>query len=184
MKKLSNTFMVDKQDDENASSIMEKIFGGSEDDNMFSNVYSIIEWKMSDWFIKKGVKQKKEDIYIYVESIPDDFKTYTVENDKFLRICVKHKIKADKDGYKKIKSRFIIKNFKTSYKTIINGLDLIKIINYMEITDVPNTKLANVKIDTSISLFLPLKDDFENYIVEIFNTINDNFKKKLSPCKN
>ena len=182
MKNLSNTFMVDRQDGENASSIMEKIFGGSEDDNMFSNVYRIVEWNMSDWFIKKGVKQKKEDIYIYVESIPDYFKSYTVENDKFLRICVKHKIKADKDGYKKIKSRFIIKNFKMSYKTIINSLDLIKVINYMEITDVPNTKLANVKIDTNISLSIPMKDDFENYIVGIFDMINDNFKKKLCTC--
>jgi hypothetical protein len=50
----------------------------------------------------------------------------------------------------------------------------------MEITDVPNTKLVNINIDTSINIFLPLKDEFENYIVEIFNTINDNFKKKLS----
>lgn len=172
--------MVDKKDDENASTMMEKIFGGKEDDNMFSNVYRIIEWKMSDWFIKKGVKQKKEDIYIYVDSIPDYFKAYTEENDKFLRICIKHKLKVDKDGYKKLKSRFIIKNFKRSYKTLINGLDLIKIINYMEITDVPNTKLVNINIDTSINIFLPLKDEFENYIVEIFNTINDNFKKKLS----
>lgn len=172
--------MVDKKDGENANSIMEKVFGGSEDDNMFSSVYRIIEWKMSDWFVKAGVKQKKEDIYIYVDSIPDYFKPYTVENDKYLRICVKHKIKVDKDGFKKIKSRFIIKNFKSSYKTIINGLDLIKIINYMEITDVPNTMLGNVKIDTSISLFIPMKDEFENYLVDIFNIINENFKKKLS----
>ena len=179
MKKLNNTFMIDKKDDENAASMMEKIFSGKEDDNMFSDVYSIKEWKMSDWFVKKGVKQKKEDVYIYVPSIPDYFKGYTVENDKFLRICIKHKIKADKDGYKKLKSRFIIKNFKSSYKSIINGLDLIKIINYMEITDVPNTKLINVNINTTINLFIPLKDDFENYLVDIFNDINDNFKKKL-----
>ena len=171
--------MIDKKDDENAASMMEKIFSGKEDDNMFSDVYSIKEWKMSDWFVKKGVKQKKEDVYIYVPSIPDYFKGYTVENDKFLRICIKHKIKADKDGYKKLKSRFIIKNFKSSYKSIINGLDLIKIINYMEITDVPNTKLINVNINTTINLFIPLKDDFENYLVDIFNDINDNFKKKL-----
>jgi hypothetical protein len=180
MKKLNNTFMIDKKDHENASTMMEKIFSGKEDDNMFSDVYRIIEWKMSDWFIKKGVKQKKEDIYIYVDSIPDYFKAYTEENDKYLRICIKHKLKVDKDGYKKLKSRFIIKNFKKSYKTLINGLDLIKIINYMEITDVPNTKLVNINIDTSINIFLPLKDEFESYIVEIFNTINDNFKKKLS----
>lgn len=180
MKKLNNTFMVDKKDTDNVNSIIEKIFGGKEDDNMFSNVYSIIEWKMSDWFIKKGVKQKKEDIYIYVDSIPDYFKAYTIENDKFLRICIKHKIKIDNDGYKKIKSRFIIKNFKQSYKTLINGLDLIKIINYMEISDVANTNLVNVNINTSINLYIPLKDDFENYIADIFNIINDNFKKKLS----
>lgn len=179
MKKLNNTFMIDKKDDENAASMMEKIFSGKEDDNMFSNVYSIKEWKMSDWFVKKGVKQKKEDVYIYVPSIPDYFMGYTVENDKFLRICIKHKIKADKDGYKKLKSRFIIKNFKSCYKSLINGLDLIKIINYMEITDVPNTKLINVNINTTINLFIPLKDDFENYLVDIFNDINDNFKKKL-----
>lgn len=180
MKNLSNTFMVDRKEDENAHSIMEKVFGGKEDDNMFSNVYRIVEWKMSDWFVKKGVKQKKEDIYIYVESIPDYFKPYTVENDKFLRICVKHKIKVDKDGYKKIKSRFIIKNLKSGYRTIVNGLELIKIINYMEITDVPNTMLVNVKIDTTINLFIPMKDEFENYIADIFNVINDNFKKKLA----
>jgi hypothetical protein len=180
MKKLSNTFMVDKKDGENATSVMEKVFGGSEDENMFSNVYRIVEWKMSDWFIKNSVKQKKEDIYLYVDSIPDYFKSYTVENDKYLRICVKHKIKSDSDGYKKIKSRFMIKNFKSSYKTIINGLDLIKIINYMEITDVPNTMLVNVKIDTNISLSIPMKDDFENYLIDIFNMINENLKNKLS----
>jgi hypothetical protein len=179
MKKLNNTFMIDKKDDENANTMMEKIFSGKEDDNMFSEVYSIIEWKMSDWFVKNGVKQKKEDVYIYVASIPDYFKAYTVENDKFLRICIKHKLKTDKDGYKKLKSKFFIKNFKSSYKSLINGLNLIKIINYMEITDVPNTKLVNININTNINLFIPLKDDFENYLVDIFNVINDNFKKKL-----
>ena len=79
MKKLNNTFMIDKKDGDTVDSIMNKIFGeDDETDNMFSNVYRIEEWKMSDWFVKKGVKQKKEDIYIYVESIPDYFKTYTV----------------------------------------------------------------------------------------------------------
>jgi hypothetical protein len=180
MKKLNNTFMIDKKDDENASSMMEKIFSGKEDDNMFSEVYSIKEWKMSDWFVKNGVKQKKEDVYLYVPSIPDYFKGYTEENDKFLRICIKHKLKKDKDGYKKLKSKFIIRNFKSNYKSLINGLNLIKIINYMEITDVPNTRLVNININTTINLFIPLKDDFENYLVDIFNDINDNFKKKLS----
>jgi len=198
MKKLNNTFLIDRKDDENASSIMEKLFSGKEDDNMFSNVYKIIEWKMSDWFIKNGVKQKKEDIYLYVESLPDYFTQYIVENDKFLRICVKHKIKEAKatkavkkdgsesnesngsNGYKKIKSKFIIKNFKSGYRSIINGLDLIKVINYMEITEVPNTRLINVNISTDINLCIPMKDDFENYLATTFDSINVNLQKKLS----
>lgn len=186
MKKLNNTFLIEKKENENANSIMDKIFGGAEDDNMFPNIYKIIEWKMSDWFIKKGVKQKKEDVYLYVESLPDYFKQYTIENDKYLRICVKHKIKevkgasGENTGYKKIKSRFIIKNFKSCYRSIINGLDLIKIINYMEITEVPNTQLININISTTISFCIPLKDDFETYIAGIFDGINDNLKKKLS----
>lgn len=180
MKKLNNTFLIDKKDDVNTNTIMNIIFDTEETNSMFSNVYKIIEWKMSEWFIKKGVTQKKEDFYIYVESLPDFFKAYTVENDKFLRVCVKHKIKVDKEGYKKVKSKFIIKNFKSTYKSIVNGLNLIKIINYMEITDVPKTKLINVNINTEINLFLPSKEEFETYLIDIFNIINENFKLKLT----
>lgn len=180
MKKLSSTIMVDKYDGIDTNAVMNSIFSCDEDDDLFNNVYKTIKWEMSEWFIKKGVKQKKEDIYIYVETLPDYFKSYTVENDKFLRICIKHKIKVDNDGYKKIKSRFIIKNIKSKYRSIINGLDLIKIINYMEINDIPNTKLINVNLNTEINLTIPYKNDFENYLAGVFETINENFRKKLT----
>jgi hypothetical protein len=180
MKKLSNTIMVDKDDGIDTNAVMNSIFSCDEDDDLFNNVYKTIKWEMSEWFIKKGVKQKKEDIYIYVETLPDYFKSYTVENDKFLQICIKHKIKVDDDGYKKIKSRFIIKNIKSKYRSIINGLDLIKIINYMEINDIPNTKLINVNLNTEINLTIPYKNDFENYLAGVFETINENFRKKLT----
>ena len=180
MKKLSSTIMVDKYDGIDANAVMNSIFSCDEDDDLFNNVYKTIKWEMSEWFIKKGVKQKKEDIYIYVETLPDYFKSYTVENDKFLRICIKHKIKVDNDGYKKIKSRFIIKNIKSKYRSIINGLDLIKIINYMEINDIPNTKLINVNLNTEINLTIPYKNNFENYLAGVFETINENFRKKLT----
>jgi hypothetical protein len=180
MKKLHNSIMVDKDDNTNAKTVMNNIFSCDENDDLFNNVYKTIEWEMSEWFVKNGVTQKKEDIYIYVETLPDYFKSYTVENDKFLRICIKHKIKADDEGYKKIKSRFIIKNIKSKYRSIINGLDLIKIINYMEINDIPNTKLINVNLNTEINLTIPYKNDFENYLAGIFETINENFKKKLT----
>ena len=180
MKKLSNTIMVDKDDGIDTNAVMNSIFSCDEDDDLFNNVYKTIKWEMSEWFIKKGVKQKKEDIYIYVETLPDYFKSYTVENDKFLRICIKHKIKVDDDGYKNINSRFIIKNIKSKYRSIINGLDLIKIINYMEINDIPNTKLINVNLNTEINLTIPYKNDFENYLAGVFETINENFRKKLT----
>jgi hypothetical protein len=129
---------------------------------------------------KRGNTKEGRYIYIYVETLPDYFKSYTVEKDKYLRICIKHKIKVDDAGYKKIKSRFIIKNIKSKYKSIINGLDLIKIINYMEINDIPNTKLINVNLNTEIKLSIPYKEDFENYLAGIFETINENFRKKLT----
>lgn len=179
MKKLNNTIIIDKKDGIDTNTILENIFS-SENNSIFDNVYKIIEWKMSDWFTKKGVTQKKEDIYIYVDSLPDYFKAYTIENDKYLRICIKHKIKTNNIGYKKIKSRFIIKNIKSKYNNLIKSLALIKIINYMEISDIPNTKLINVNLNTEINLHLPYKDGFENYLVDIFNTINDNFKTKLN----
>jgi len=180
MKKLSSTIMVDKYDGIDSTAVMNSIFSCDEDDDLFNNVYKTIKWEISERFIKKGVKQKKEDIYIYVETLPDYFKSYTLENDKFLRICIKHKIKVDNDGYKKIKSRFIIKNIKSKYRSIINGLDLIKIINYMEINDIPNTKLINVNLNTEINLTIPYKNDFENYLAGVFETINENFRKKLT----
>jgi hypothetical protein len=180
MKKLNSIIIVDKNDDTDAKTVMNKIFTYKEDDQLFNNIYKTIEWKMSEWFIKKGITQKKEDIYIYVETLPDYFKSYTVENDKYLRVCIKHKIKVDDVGYKKIKSKFFIKNIKSKYRNIINGLDLIKIINYMEINDIPNTKLINVNLNTEIKLSIPYKDDFENYLANIFETINENFRTKLT----
>ena len=180
MKKLNSTFLVDKIDTADVDSIMNKLFSCEDDNNLFESVYKIIEWKMSDWFIKKGVKQKKEDIYIYVDTLPDYFKAYTIENDKYLRICIKHKIKSDGTDYKKIKSRFIIKNLKSTYKSLINSLNLIKVINYMEITDIPKTKLINVNINTEINLSIPSKDEFEKYLVGMFDNINEKLKIKMS----
>jgi hypothetical protein len=181
MKKLNNTFFIDKHDNMSVDSAMKIIFSIEQDNKgVFNNLYKIIEWNMGDWIINKGVKHMREDFYIYVESLPDFFKAYTVENDKYLRVRVKHKMKVDTEGFKRIKSRFSIKNLKPSYKCIVNGLELIKIINYMEISDVPNTKLLNININTDINLTLPSKNDIENYLLNVFDVINENFKKKLT----
>jgi DNA-binding cell septation regulator SpoVG len=181
MKQLNNTFFIDKHDKMSVDSAMKIIFSIEEDNKgVFNNLYKIIEWNMGDWIINKGVKHMREDFYIYVETLPDFFKAYTVENDKYLRVRVKHKMKVDNEGFKRIKSRFSIKNLKPSYKCIVNGLELIKIINYMEISDVPNTRLLNININTDINLTLPSKNDIENYLLNVFDVINENFKKKLT----
>ncbi len=181
MKQLNNTFFIDKHDKMSVDSAMKIIFSIEEDNKgVFNNLYKIIEWNMGDWIINKGVKHMREDFYIYVETLPDFFKAYTVENDKYLRVRVKHKMKVDNEGFKRIKSRFSIKNLKPSYKCIVNGLELIKIINYMEISDVPNTTLLNININTDINLTLPSKNDIENYLLNVFDVINENFKKKLT----
>jgi hypothetical protein len=181
MKNLNNTFFIDKNDKMNIKSAMNIIFSIEEDNKaVFNNIYKIIEWNMSEWIVNKGVKQMKEDFYIYVESLPDFFKAYTVENEKYLRVRVKHKMKVDDEGFKRIKSKFSLKNLKPCYRSIVNGLELIKIINYMEIADVPNTKLINININTDINLTLPSKNEIEGYLENIFNVINENFKIKLA----
>jgi hypothetical protein len=50
----------------------------------------------------------------------------------------------------------------------------------MEINDIPNTKLINVNLNTEINLTIPYKNDFENYLAGVFETINENFRKKLT----
>jgi DNA-binding cell septation regulator SpoVG len=181
MKKLNNTFFVNKNDNMTVDSAMKIIFSIEEDNKgVFNNIYKIIEWNMGEWIINKGVKHMREDFYIYVESLPDFFKAYTVENNKYLRVRVKHKMKVDEEGFKKIKSRFSLKNLKPGYRSIVNGFELIKIINYMEIADVPNTKLLNININTNINLTLPSKNEIEDYLLDVFNVINENFKTKLT----
>jgi len=181
MKKLNNTFFVNKNDNMTVDSAMKIIFSIEEDNKgVFNNIYKIIEWNMGEWIINKGVKHMREDFYIYVESLPDFFKAYTVENNKYLRVRVKHKMKVDEEGFKKIKSKFSLKNLKPGYRSIVNGFELIKIINYMEIADVPNTKLLNININTNINLTLPSKNEIENYLLDVFNVINENFKTKLT----
>ena len=101
MKNLNNTFFIDKNDNMTVDSAMKIIFSIEEDNKgVFNNIYKIIEWNMGEWIINKGVKNMREDFYIYVESLPDFFKAYTVENDKYLRVRVKHKMKADSEGFK------------------------------------------------------------------------------------
>jgi hypothetical protein len=50
----------------------------------------------------------------------------------------------------------------------------------MEITDIVNTKLINVNLNTEIKLSIPSKNEFETYLIGMFEIINENLKNKLS----
>jgi len=156
--------------------VFEKIYN-SKTENI-SPVYDIKEWEVGEWNVKKGVMQKKEDIYIYVESMPEKIIDYINEDEKYLRMIIKHKIKTNGSKYKKIKSRFTISNFKLIYKELIKCFSLINIVNNVEIIEHCDKRIE-VCINTRININLPDKDTYEKYINEIFINIINNIEKNI-----
>jgi hypothetical protein len=148
------------------------------DDCIHQTIYDIREWKLSEWKVYKGKKIRNEEIYLYVDSISDALKSYTVENDKFVRISRKHKIKNDGTKYKEIKTKYKIKNFKTIYKQIIKCLDLISIKDVLKIIDLGD---GNIEVDilTKINITMTNKEEHESYAKEIFEGITTNIFAKL-----
>jgi len=146
--------------------------------NINEELYKIIDWKTYDWKIIKGKKKKIEEIYIYVNELPEYLKKYTLENDNYVRIKRKYKIVNDGTKYKELKCKEEITNLKKSYSSLIKTFNLINIKEYIKIIYIDdNTTEVDIKIKINISI--PNKDDFENYIKLIFNNITNNLVKKL-----
>ena len=146
--------------------------------NINEELYKIIDWKTYDWKIIKGKKKKIEEIYIYVNELPEYLKKYTLENDNYVRIKRKYKIVNDGTKYKELKCKEEITNLKKGYSSLIKTFNLINIKEYIKIIYIDdNTTEVNIKIKINISI--PNKDDFENYIKLIFNNITNNLVKKL-----
>jgi hypothetical protein len=146
--------------------------------NINEELYKIIEWKISDWKIKNGKKKKVEQLYIYVNELPEYLKTYTIENDNFIRIKRKYKILNDGTKYKELKCKEEITNLKKSYSSLIKALKLINIKENIKLTHVEDNK-TELDIKIKINISIQNKDDFENYIKIIFQNITDNLVKKL-----
>jgi len=156
--------------------VFEKIYN-SKTTNI-SSVYEIKEWNIGEWNVKKGIMQKKEDIYIYVESMPDNIIDYIIEDEKYLRMVVKNKIKKNGSKYKKIKTRFTITNFKPIYKKLIKCFALINVVNNVEIIE-HSDKRIEVCINSMVNINLPNKENYEKYINEIFKSIICNIEKNI-----
>lgn len=148
------------------------------EDLIHQSIYDIKEWNISEWKVNKGKKIRNEEIYLYVDSMSDSLKSYTVENDKYVRISRKHKIKNDGVKYKEIKTKYKIKNFKTLYKQLVKCLDLINIKDVLKIIDLGNGN-TEVVILTKINISLPNKEEHEVYAKNIFETITTNIFSKI-----
>ena len=158
--------------------VFEKIYN-SNVDSLGDSIYEIKEWKNTEWVVKNGAMVKKEDIYIYIESMPDALLDYIIEDEKCLRIAMKHKIKKDGIKYKKIKSKYIITNFKKVYRQFVKCLDLINIKSYIEIKENDN-KSIEITINTRININLPNKEGYEKYVNDIFHELLNNIEKRIS----
>jgi len=111
--------------------------------------------------------------------MPDALLDYIIEDEKNLRITIKHKIKKDGTKYKKIKSKYIITNFKKVYRQFVKCLDLINIKSYIEIKENDN-KSIEITINTRININLPNKEGYEKYVNDIFHELLNNIEKRIS----
>ena len=175
MIELSTNIIIDKTVDDVFKLMYEQVDNSG---NINEELYKIIEWKISDWKIKNGKKKKVEQLYIYVNELPEYLKTYTIENDNFIRIKRKYKILNDGTKYKELKCKEEITNLKKSYSSLIKALKLINIKENIKLTHVEDNK-TELDIKIKINISIPNKDDFENYIKIIFQNITDNLVKKL-----
>lgn len=148
------------------------------EDTIHESLYDIREWKVSDWKVIKGKKIRTEEIYLYIESMSESLMSYTIEEDKYVRISRKHKIKNDGTKYKEIKTKYKIKNFKPIYKHIIKCLDLINIKDVVKIIDLEDGNV-DVEIVTKINITLPNKETHEEYAKQIYETITNNIFDKI-----
>lgn len=146
--------------------------------NINDDLYKIIEWKIFDWKIKNGKRKKIEEIYIYVNELPEYLKSYTVENDNFIRIKRKYKIINDGIKYKELKCKEVIVNLKKKYGSIVKAFNLINIKENIKLSYIEDNKTC-LEIKMKINISLPNKDEFENYIRQIYQNILDNLVKKL-----
>jgi hypothetical protein len=153
------------------SNVFDKLYDANND--IFSSFYKVIKYEANPWEVVKGVKQRKVILYIYMDSLPDQFTKYTVENDKYIKLKIKNKVLSNTGTHQKIKTKIYMVNFKPILKTIINKLQIIKIRNTTELFYISDNE-TQVSTKTFVNISFSNTDEIENYIVEIFDQITSN----------
>lgn len=179
-KSINDVFKLIYEVSENKSDIPDKI--SSTEENINDNIYKIIEWDINNWCIIKGKRIKVENIYIYVNDLPEYLKDIVVEDDKFIRMRRKHVIINDGKKYKEVITKSKITNLKNVYMylfKVMNTLKLIKIKEKLKLTYL-NDNETHVDITVSVNILIPTnKEDLEKYLKVVFENLSNNIKKKI-----
>jgi len=179
-KPIEDVFNLIYQVSDNNSEILEKI--SSTEENINDNLYKIIEWDINNWCIIKGKRIKVENIYIYVNDLPEYLKDIVVEDDKFIRMRRKHVIINDGKKYKEVITKSKITNLKNAYMYILkvlNTLKLIKIKEKLKLT-YSNDNETCVDITVSVNILIPINnEDLEKYLKVVFENLSNNIKRKI-----
>ena len=126
MTSVEKTFVVDKD----ISTVFHTLY--EENREIFESEVRIVEWKKTDWKMNNKDMTRKEEVYVYIEDLPEEVVGYTTEANKHIRFGVKNQVLINTMGYKKIKTRFKILNLNIFLRTIVNDLQIIKIKNNVE----------------------------------------------------
>jgi len=151
-------------------------------EEIFSEHMKIIEWNKQDWIRKKKLPERKENVYVYIPSIPDEVVNYLSENDKYLRIGVKNKFIIDKPEYQKIKTKFKILNVNPFFKTLINDLHIVNIRNTIELFAIDDSR-TQVKIKIKVAINIPKTKKINDFIENLSNNLlNSSISSLGSSC--
>ena len=148
-------------------------------EGIFGEHMKIIEWNKQDWIRKKKLSERKENVYVYIPSIPDELVNYLSENDKYLRIGVKNKFIVDKSEYQKIKTKFKILNVNPFFKTLINDLHIVNIRNTIELFAVDDSR-TQVKIKIKVAINIPKTKKINDFIETLSNSLLDSTISSLT----
>jgi|694.fasta_scaffold07214_3 hypothetical protein len=138
--------------------------------SIFSEHMQLIEWHKSEWEIKKTLRQRKERIYIYLPSIPDEVVKYLSENDKYLMIEAKNKFIVDTSDSQKIKTKIKILNMNPFFKTLINDLHMVSIKNTIVLQQIEDNA-TNVKIKIKVVVNIPKTKKINEFISTLMNSL-------------
>ncbi len=156
---------------ENISMVFFKLY--EENTSIFESEVKIIEWTKHNWKTKHNCLQRKEEVYIYIEDLPDEVVGYTTEANKHLRLGIKNKIIINTKQYQKIKTKLRILNVNPFLRTILNDLQVIKIKNVIELKAI-DENTTNIHISIYIRLAIPKTKAIEEFIAHMISNIMDN----------